>query len=258
MMTPQAYRILHLFVHTLLGASVPSSIATNFFAKNGNSAGNTMKHCLDNIRNDWKILKEIFDCNDENLALILHSIIASMIKESVSNKWRLDTPKKREEWEDKFSKDHYISNVIVKAQIIRNKISKDRVSLTEEEIDDMISKKDSKYYREKLLRLWRKIKDVSFKSLHAYYMINENNKTEFPFLKVFFQHEKKLHLIKHIIPILKFVHILKTRLDYQITRQEARKMTFDNFIYQESNEGKLQEISLALKSAFENFEWHRM
>ncbi|CAG8751607.1 40619_t:CDS:10 [Gigaspora margarita] len=38
MMTPQAYRILHLFVHTLLGASVPSSIATNFFAKNGNSA----------------------------------------------------------------------------------------------------------------------------------------------------------------------------------------------------------------------------
>ncbi|CAG8735253.1 16784_t:CDS:10, partial [Gigaspora margarita] len=38
MMTPQAYRILHLFVHTLLGASVPSSIATNFFTRNGNNA----------------------------------------------------------------------------------------------------------------------------------------------------------------------------------------------------------------------------
>ncbi|KAF0542090.1 e3 ubiquitin-protein ligase [Gigaspora margarita] len=255
MMTPQAYRILHLFVHTLIGASVPSSIATNFFAKNGNSAGDTMKHCLDNIRNDWKILKEFFDCdNDENLALILHSIISSIINESASNEWRLDTPEKREEWEDKFSKDHYISNVTVTAQTIRKKILEDRVSLTEEEIDDMISKKDSKYYSEKLPRLWRKIKDVSLKSLHAYYMINENNETEFPFLKVFFQHEKELHLIKHLLPILKFVHILKTRLDYQITRQEARKMTFDTFIYQESNEGKLQEIFLALKSAFENFE----
>ncbi|RIB14140.1 hypothetical protein C2G38_2196006 [Gigaspora rosea] len=196
MMTPQAYRILHLFVHTLLGASVPSSIATNFFAKN----------------------------------------------------------EKREEWEDKFSKNHYISNVIVTAQNIWNKISEDRVSLTEEEIDDMLSKKDSKYYREKLPRLWRKIKDVSLQSLHAYYMINGNNEAEFPFLKVFFQHEKELHLIKHLLPIVKFVNILKALLNYQITRQEACKMTFDRFIYQESNEGKLQEIFLALKSAFEDFE----
>ncbi|CAG8553388.1 25421_t:CDS:2, partial [Racocetra persica] len=101
MMTPQAYRILHLFVHTL-GASVPSSIASKFFEKNGNNAGDPMVHCLNNICNDWKILRDIFDYNDEQLALILHSIISSMIEGPQSNEWRLDTPEKREEWEDKF------------------------------------------------------------------------------------------------------------------------------------------------------------
>ncbi|CAG8615607.1 17759_t:CDS:2, partial [Gigaspora rosea] len=59
MMTPQAYRILHLFVHTLLGASVPSSIATNFFAKNGNSAGKlqeiflALKSAFEDFEESW-------------------------------------------------------------------------------------------------------------------------------------------------------------------------------------------------------------
>ncbi|CAG8448575.1 852_t:CDS:2 [Dentiscutata erythropus] len=253
MMTPQAYRILHLFVHTLLGASVPSSIASKFFAKNGNSVGCPMKYCLNHIRNDWKILKEIFNCNNEQLALILHSVISSMIKKPASYEWRLDTPEKREEWEFQFSKEIDIPNVVVMTQNIRNKMSKDRISLTEEEIDDILSVKDQKYHHENLLRLWRKIKDVDFKSLSAYYLIDNNNKAKFPFLGVFFRYKKKLHLIKNIFPILKFVQILKTRLEYQITRQEAREMTFDNFISQESNNGELQEISLALNSAFKAF-----
>ncbi|CAG8814456.1 22693_t:CDS:2, partial [Racocetra persica] len=105
MMTPQAYRILHLFVHALLGASVPSSIASEFFAKNGNNAGDTMEHCLRNIRNDWRVLKEIFNCNNEQLALILHSIIFSMTENPSLDEWKLDTPEKREEWENKFSID---------------------------------------------------------------------------------------------------------------------------------------------------------
>ncbi|CAG8583356.1 25855_t:CDS:2, partial [Dentiscutata erythropus] len=102
MLTPKPYRILHLFVHALLGASVPSSITSKFFAKNGNNADNQMKLCLVNIRNDWNILKERFDCSNEQLALILHSIISSMINEPASS-WRLDTPEKREEWEYQFS-----------------------------------------------------------------------------------------------------------------------------------------------------------
>ncbi|CAG8497455.1 18961_t:CDS:2 [Racocetra fulgida] len=187
MMTPQAYRILHLFVHALLGASVPSSIASEFFARNGNNAGDTMKHCLRNIRNDWKVLKEIFNCNNEQLALILHSIIFSMTEKSSSDEWKLDTPEKRED-------------------------------------------------------------------LHAYYMIDTTNKTKFPFLEVFFRHEEKLNLIRNLLPILKFVQILRTRLEYQITRLEAREMTFDNFINRESNNGELQKIYLALNSTFKKFE----
>ncbi|KAF0502312.1 e3 ubiquitin-protein ligase [Gigaspora margarita] len=144
MMTPQAYRILHLFVHTILCSSASSSVT--FFAKNGNNTGDTIAHCLNNIRNDWKILKVIYDCNDEQLALILHSIIFSMFKELSSQEWRLNTPEKRENWEDQFSKNHYVSYVIVTVQDIRNEMSRDRISLTVEKIDDMLSPKDPEYF----------------------------------------------------------------------------------------------------------------
>ncbi|CAG8583335.1 25854_t:CDS:2 [Dentiscutata erythropus] len=116
---------------------------------------------------------------------------------------------------------------------------KDRISLTEEEIDDMLSAKDQEYHNMNLPRLWRKIKDMSFKSLHAYYLINEDNKVKYPFLE--------------------FVQILKTCLEYQITRQEASEMTFEKFINQKSNNGELQEtFSMFLRdyyvlSTFNNF-----
>ncbi|CAG8691674.1 8537_t:CDS:1, partial [Scutellospora calospora] len=128
------------------------------------------------------------------------------------------------------------------------------MGITEAEIDDLFTTMSEEYRLGCLPRLWKKISDVSLESLHSYYLSDTANNDRFPFLDIFFKHEKNLYLIKNLSPILKFVQILKSSLEYQVTRQEARDMTFRDFINRESNNGELQEIFKMLHSAFEKFE----
>ena len=95
---------------------------------------------------------------------------------------------------------------------------------------------------------------INFDSFRAYYMSdftrNENN---YPFLSIFFKYAEQLELLKHLLPIVKFVQILNSKLGYHITRQKAREITFRQFIEKESNGGENREIFNSLKTAFDDF-----
>jgi hypothetical protein len=61
---PTSYRILHLIIHALIGASAPRpSLA--FLQKNNKVATNSEKYCMDHIKNDWNVLKNLLNCSDE-------------------------------------------------------------------------------------------------------------------------------------------------------------------------------------------------
>ncbi|CAB4443856.1 unnamed protein product [Rhizophagus irregularis] len=80
-MTPTSYRILHLIVHALIGASAPPT-ALAFLQKNDQTATDSENYCMDHIRNDWEfeMLKKLLNCSDANLALMFHSLISSMME----------------------------------------------------------------------------------------------------------------------------------------------------------------------------------
>jgi hypothetical protein len=61
---PTSYRVLHLIVHALIGASAPQPALT-FLRKNNQNATDAEEYCMGHIRNDWKILKNILNCSDE-------------------------------------------------------------------------------------------------------------------------------------------------------------------------------------------------
>jgi hypothetical protein len=61
---PASYRIIHLIVHALIGASAPQQALT-FLRKNNQTATNAEKYCMDHIKNDWEVLKNILNCSDE-------------------------------------------------------------------------------------------------------------------------------------------------------------------------------------------------
>ncbi|PKY15764.1 hypothetical protein RhiirB3_428014 [Rhizophagus irregularis] len=228
-MTPTSYRILHLIVHTLIGASGPQT-ALAFLQKNNQIATDSEEYCMDHIRNDWEMLKKLLDCSDANLALMFHSLISSMMEKPLPNQ-QVTSSAEREKWETEFN--NYITplikNINETATNYRTKLSEalsknQKGYLIESEINQTLVM-DQRYRSENLPNLWRTIGMI------------------------------ELELLKHLLPIIKFVQILHSKLGYQLTRQTAREMTFRQFIYKESNGGDDDEIFNSLKTAFDDFKF---
>ncbi|PKC07678.1 hypothetical protein RhiirA5_358849, partial [Rhizophagus irregularis] len=84
-------------------------------------------------------------------------------------------------------------------------------------------------------------------------MSDTTRNNDYPFLSIFLKYSHELELLKHLLPIIKFVQILHSKLGYQLTRQTAEEMTFRQFIYKESNGGDDDEIFKSLRTAFDDF-----
>src|ERR1043165_4436353 len=177
---------------------------------------------------------------------MFHSLISLMMKNPLSNQ-QTRTTDEREHWEMAFHRNYIepqIRNVTETATNYRMKLN-----MAESEIDQTFVM-DKQYRNENLPSLWRSIGKINFDGFRAYYNRDlEGNTKNYPFLSVFFKHSKELELLKHLLPIVKFVQILNSKLGYCLTRQKAGEMTFRDFLENESN-GENCEI---FNSAFDDF-----
>ncbi|EXX55608.1 hypothetical protein GLOIN_2v1622324 [Rhizophagus irregularis DAOM 181602=DAOM 197198] len=82
-------------------------------------------------------------------------------------------------------------------------------------------------------------------------MSNMANEDNYPFLSILFKYSGQLELLKHLLPIVKFVQILNSKLGYHLTRQNAKEMDFKTFLEKESDD---DENHNSLKTAFEKVE----
>ncbi|GBB91806.1 hypothetical protein RclHR1_01920010 [Rhizophagus clarus] len=248
---PTSYRILHLITHVLIGASASQSTLA-FLQKNNKVAKDSENYCMNHIRNDWNVLKDLLNCSDENLALMFHSLISLMIEKPPLLNQQIKTSAERENWETEFSRNYIIpqtKNITETVVNYRMKLSETlKTSLIENEINQTLDM-DKQYRSVNLPGLWRTIGMNNFDSFRAYYMSDLTRTKNYPFLALFFKYFGQLRLIKHLLPIVKFVQILNSKLEYQLTRQMAGEMTFRQFIEKESNE----ESYNCLITAFNDF-----
>ncbi|CAG8450066.1 601_t:CDS:10, partial [Dentiscutata heterogama] len=260
-LTPVSYRILHLFVHVIIGAWAHTSIAKSFLDKNNQANTNVSTYCMGHITNDWNVLLRILNTSHENLALLLHSILDLMTNSPPKNT-SLRKAADRKEWESYFS-ENYISplvkSITTTANNFQNQIdtaatnSKDSVNRIEGEINQTL-KMDKQHNLEHLPKLWRIICDINFESFRAFYFADlTKHSKSFPFLSVFYKHKQNLELIKYLLPISKFVRILSTTLEYRLSRTQAQQQTFREFIDNESYDDEKNEIYDYLSSTFEEF-----
>ncbi|CAG8434051.1 10722_t:CDS:10 [Ambispora gerdemannii] len=249
-MTPASYRILHLFIHVIFGISAVPSVANNFIA----NVTDPVKHCSDHIVNDWNVLLQLFNCTDETLALLLHAIIFEMTKEPRRNPVALNAAIERDQWE-RFFTERFVAPFVksVNGTAVDLRVKIDAVnhgsSIFEKEINETM-KIDELYSQEYLPRLWRRIGDTTLDNLRAYFASDVQNAIKLPFLDVFFKYEKKLGLIKHIRPIVKFVQILSKRLGHRVTRKQAQNLTFRDFI---EDQALISDESNYLENTFYDF-----
>ncbi|KAF0485179.1 e3 ubiquitin-protein ligase [Gigaspora margarita] len=271
-MTPASYRIIHLFVHAIIGIQAPSDVVSKFIKHNikGNNtnlngAEDMAPFCAMHINNDWDALKNILACGDEQLALVLHAILSEMTQQPLQQPARLTTSIERETWEVQFSQKYILpltKNVMGTAtdfsMLLETNITNAQQK-AKAEVNEIMKLNDQ--YRENYLpRLWRLVGDANINNFQAYYLNNAEHIKAYPFLAIFLKHENNLRLINNLLPIVKFVQILSTSLSYRIERQEARKMTFRQFILNESDSDGTGETRRTLDKVFVNFadSWNQM
>jgi hypothetical protein len=191
---------------------------------------------------------------------MFHSLISSMTDKPPLPNQQIKSSADRENWETEFHRNYIapqIRNITETATNYRMKLN---AALVKNKKNNVIENKinqtlvmDKQYRVENLPALWRTIGSVNFNGFRAYYMSDTIRNNDYPFLSVFFKYSQQLELLKHLLPIVKFVQILNSKLGYQLTRQKAREMTFRQFIEKESNGGENREIFYSLKTAFDDF-----
>lgn len=101
--------------------------------------------------------------------------------------------------------------------------------------------------------LWRAIDNANFRSFRAYYSGDLTKNVEsYPFLSIFFKYEKQLSLVRYLLPIIKFVKILSSKLEYRVSRSQAQLLTFREFISDNEDSDETNNVN-NLKVAFEDF-----
>src|SRR5687767_1511367 len=180
---------------------------------------------------------------------MFHSLISLMAERPPSNQ-QIGTSADRDNWEVEFHRNYIapqIKNITETAQNHRMKLNEalaknQKVNVIEGEINQTLII-DKQYRSDNLPSLWRTVGTINFASFRAYYMSDlAKNKNNYPFLSIFFKYAIQLGLLRHLLPIVKFVQILNSKLGYHLSRQKARDMTFRDFIEQESNGGENNEI----------------
>ncbi|KAF0550869.1 e3 ubiquitin-protein ligase [Gigaspora margarita] len=248
-MPTSSYRILHLIVHALIGTYAHSPATLTFLCKHNQTINDSEQYCLDHIINDWTVLRQILYCSDEDLALLFHSLLTEMTL-SPPPMSMLKTMAEREDWEIQFTQNYVFPLVKnVPKTIMSFRMALDAASTDQDNNSNIIDEIDqaivinNECRLSKLPRLWRKIDIVNFNSFHAYYNRGlPQYQIKYPFLAVFFKYFERLEIIKNLWQIVQFVKILHSRLSYRITRKDAEKMTFDEFINMEANRTDLYKM----------------
>ncbi|RIA84473.1 hypothetical protein C1645_742305 [Glomus cerebriforme] len=261
-MTPVAYRILHLIVHAIIGSQANSPDSLTFIQQHNKDYTNVEDYCIEHIKNDWNVLKQILNCSDENLALTLHSMI-STLDENLPNCHKvLYFSGNRNDWETKFAQTialEFTRNINESAAKFRTQIEQNmkKVDVKNSLLEELINQTnlmDEKYSNENLPSLWRIVGKIDYNSFRAYYTSDPKHAKNHPFLSIFFKHSKDLPLIKYLYPIVKFVQLLNTKLGYKLSRDDAKKLTFRKFIENESNDSEDKVIYDTLDKSFNDFQ----
>ncbi|CAG8590221.1 16749_t:CDS:2, partial [Racocetra fulgida] len=158
---PASYRILRLFLHIIIGVQANLPTTVNFI---NNQDCDIVQYCKKHIENDWEALKNIFNCDDETLALGIHSILSDMVQESQRNVEKFTSPAQREAWEEYFNQQYVlprIKNFIGTANNFRIALDKNAENLLEiNETLEVTDQYNENYLPQEMPKLHSKISIV--------------------------------------------------------------------------------------------------
>jgi serine/threonine protein kinase len=252
-MAPTCTVILDCLVHICIGLA-------ETFAEEGRRdvealvmgrVPDVVRHSREHIQACATRLKGLLgDCSEEEMAILLHAIVAELPVFCRQQERVLETAVKRKEWEAAFQNEmvttRIASSFATTIQHFRETVAavgekiSDSVSVLESQIDEM-DKPPFEYCVRLSPRMFRVRTPKTFASLEAQFTGDHRAMQCYPFLRLFFEFEPMLKSISFsaagtgelksiLFPIIQWTNLVRDRLGHRITQVNEAEMTVREFL----------------------------
>ena len=255
LLPPVAFRMLRLFIHSILllrSVYIPSPNANQSnsdsklmeLMKHSEIKSNVNEYLYKQVVNDWELLVKFINITEEDINIMVHHVIHAIDSKGsrIKNQTLLSNDG-RKEWEGEFTQ-QVITSLLLENNIQRtlrryySSFEHDTTLVSElrESID--IGKLNQDKKEELLPILWRYRISLSLNHLRRQFNTRNEHKDEFPVLHLFLTEEEKLRSLQFLRVCLEWQNQLSIRFDRRIDRDYARNTAIQQILSELSNEDK--------------------
>ena len=265
---PSDFRIIHLLVHgALYGGLALGMIQAESFAEDmvkKDEENSFADVCFQHIVNDLSALCHLFHCKEEEVVLVLHSILEETAP-ILTTIGHCTTDIMRRSMEKKISD---AIGRLVREFCVKRKITIPNVAESLSEIERQIEECDNLQFADTSERnlhiphLFRATSLKSLDSLRSYYMhAGSEIKAAHPLLGLFLDFHDSLPMVSHLCNLLIWTRMVETQLSRRISRQDASRSPIGEFIRGAHHSQKItDEEKELLGNAFKKFKssWEKI
>ena len=264
-LSPICYRVISFLIHSCLligcwtNTEVREYIKSNIKTEDTTEI-RTIPFIHERLNNDWEVLQQLLNIHDDDLSMLLHSIVKESRRELVSHKYAKDDHDSRNKLEMDLSEKilSRVENVPLSISEFKNSCTPPPIK-SEKEIEEVntpttVMAKD----KDGLRVLMRSINLASFDDLRASSFSKRECLKSSPFLMLFLRWYKKLSYIKYLPALLKWNRAISVLLCHRIERSEKQKSHEDIFKSEFKNQN--EESQKSLEEAYTKFEegWNKV
>ena len=260
---PVVFRILHFLVHACLylGSAlglVKEHTLSGFIAEQDESPS---VYCFKHICNDLDVLAKLLNSQEEDAINLVHLVLncsGNLLVWDRSTKLCKE-PAARELWEARFAESvrSLLSDNDQRCVCLLPQVTEAFGSTcTSPSLELMIEERDCPpnaivQGNSLVPRMFRSRRPNSTASFKAAFLNDEEEVRKHPFLKLVLTYEDVLPLLRHLVPLLKWISQVESRFSHVIGRHESETRRISSVFFEQVSGGKSKP---PLQMAFENFQ----
>lgn len=219
----KAFRALRLVVHYCILLGLYMGRTSKKFAALLN-VSSVIKEVESLIEEDLVMLGTLLGCNREVTCQYMHSVVASMPGNDLSEH-SLSSPGKRSSWETAFERMVKALSDVRETVVTYIEAHRGRHELTE-----LLEERRLPPFPGATAAFTRISVVPSFQNFQAMYMQDETRRRDHPIVERFFVHMERLSEMKHLLGLVRFSKAVHEQLGSKITRPEAASISVGKYL----------------------------
>jgi len=226
-LNPLSYRVIHLLLHAALAGGQECRLTDGASVKGLPDR----RKLIQIIEKDWAKLKELLNCNDEDLGIALHITLDEIRKPPFES--HLLTEKLRADWEKSVTEvvKKVFCNLPATLSTYRLGHACTTVSPLLTDIEEQAMEKSKEYLLKSHSSLFYITSPITLDDLKSVAHISSSP----PLLHLLLHMEQRLSVVQHLPALIDFPLQVSARLRHKMTKAQAQKTSIGEFIKYDEN-----------------------